>query len=135
MGIESRTETPRSKSLIRRTVDIFRTAPVYESVVVSSIASIPLNIYADNSLFVAIRLASAASFLLITKKQFNYKKRLEESMRRHGYQEKIMELSVREWCSRQTARVVAEDYGKLSEYESLCQRKKKTMKNKFIPHF
>ena len=70
----------------------------------------------------------------LIRRQISLKQRLEDSIERHGYEERIFAQTTDEWCTRQTARVVAEDNGVLDQYKELCEQRTSTAQLAFLPH-
>ena len=52
---------------------------------------------------------------LITKRE-----RIADSVTTHGFNERILQTTTNEWCSRQAARVALEPFNMVDQYEELC---------------
>ena len=67
--------------------------------------------------------------------RFSLKRRLEQSIEGHGFDERAFGVTTTEWCDRQTASVVCRNAGVLPEYEALCDQKAETARLRWLPHF
>lgn len=84
----------------------------------------------------AIGLVAAYAFSggRLVKRQHALHDRLESSIERHGYDERVFAVTTDEWCNRQTARVVCEAAGVLPQYEQLCNERQETATHAYVPH-
>lgn len=57
----------------------------------------------------------------LTAKQLDLMDNLEDSMKRVGYNERILAPTTEYWCDRQTARVVCDNRALLERYEALVE--------------
>ena len=125
--------------LIRRAIEDFRTAPIGFSVMASGLlwpayyaveggpnitdlASLPMTVM------------HVAMGSLAVSAQFRLRERLENFVERHGYSEEAFSTTTREWCARQTARIVCQKYGLLERYEELCDRQIDSQDFRRLPH-
>lgn len=126
----------------------FRVAPLGYGLVAYGIGTMALttglvraNQQADpmlSSLTVEIAAAGLAFSTLfgakLIKNQQALYQRLEASIERTGYNDRIFALTTDEWCSRQTARIVCEAAGVLPQYEQLCDERQETAAYTYVPH-
>ena len=110
------------KNKINLIADFYRTAPLGESFFVLNAGFMAVNY--DRPLVFGLNLFATLGCVMLTKTQFDLRKRLENSVTKHGYDERVFETTISEWCDRQTARVVAKNYGYLEEYVSLYESNK-----------
>lgn len=107
------------KSGLKYIIDFYRTSPLAESMVLLNAIQIPSNF--DNIGLLGLNVLFTVAGISITAKQFRLRKRLEQSVSEHGYDNRTFYRTIPEWCDRQTARVVAENCGHLEDYVALCQ--------------
>lgn len=110
---------PAEKTLFKKAIDFYKTAPVGETFVFYSLSMIPVDLSLNAPLLLVFPITGLISGVGLTRRQFKLRERLESSIEKFGYQDRVMELTTEEWCNRQTARVVAQDNDKLDEYNNL----------------
>ena len=106
-------------------VDFYRTAPFGETMFLINAGVITWNY--DEPFLIGASLLGSLGAIGLTKKQFKLRKRLENSVSKHGYDDKAFETTIPEWCDRQTARLVAKNHGSLDNYIALCDTNKDRM--------
>ncbi len=122
----------------RNIFDFYRTAPFGETIVgVSAIGGFSLIMHFPEGVspVLGVGLVVIAGGIQFSRQQFKLRSRLENAVLEYGYKEDIFELSLNEWCDRQTAMVVARKNGCLPEYKKLVEENSKTGTLRFIPHF
>lgn len=127
------TEMKEIFSEVNKIRDAYRTAPLGETLAALSLGLALVN-RNDLSVF-GVGVSVAVLGIYLTKKQFNLRERLEDSIRRHGYDDILMSRTIPAWCDRQTARVVAREHDRLPSYEALCKKDKHRMYYRFLPNF
>lgn len=113
--------------------DLFRIAPLGESMALANLVGALLN--HGTPIVSVIGVIGALCGSAIAFKQFKLKGSLEKSISTHGYQERVMDATLRTWCDRQTTRVVSEKYHMLSRYDMQIMDSKKKLELRKIPHF
>ena len=113
--------------------DLYRTAPLGETILLLN--AIPLAWNYNNPVMIGIDIIGCAIGVGLTVRQFKLRRRLEKYMSRHDYDDRLFDLTISEWCNRQTARVVAKNYGCLDEYVALCEDNKDNMSFADLPNF
>ncbi len=113
--------------------DFYRTAPIPETIFLTSAGVIPF--FYDEPLSMGVHIINSLICVAFTAKQFKLRCRLENSISEHGYDERIFETTIPEWCDRQTARVVAKKYGNLDDYVTLCDTNKGRISLSNLGHF
>src|SRR6266446_9521858 len=83
----------------------------------------------------AAALAAAAVLYQVAKasEQVELRDRVEAALEEHGFIERIMSPTTRQYCSRQAARVACEKFGFRSDYDTLCAQKKKESMLTWLP--
>lgn len=120
------------KGKVNSVKDFYRIAPFGESLAAIDI----VNLLASRTpTSIESSLASLVVCIMVTRRQFKLKNRLEESISEDGYEDEVMKKTIPTWCNRQTAGVVAEKLGKREQYKELCKKNKKKMEFKYIPNF
>lgn len=71
----------------------------------------------------------------LARRQFKLRERLEDSLERRDYDNRIFEPTTQEWCNRQTARVVLEGTDAIDSYEALCATQADNTQLNWLPHF
>jgi len=102
--------------------DFYITAPVGETIFLMNAGQIPFDY--RNPLLMSINIIGTLAGAALTIRQFKLRHRLESSVSKHGYNDKIFEPTIPLWCDRQTARVVTKNCGNLNDYVALCNVKK-----------
>lgn len=131
----------RNDGLFMRAVDGARTIPLAIAVIVPSYAAgIPFAIHRLQSQNYAVVAVFSGSLVLQTlnagslaKRQFALRKRLETSIKRNGFDDRIFGKTVEHWCDRQTARVIARNADALDSYEALCDEKRPIQAFSWLP--
>jgi hypothetical protein len=127
-------------NLLKKSIDTFRTAPVGTGRVILGTSGLAVeaellahnpNIY--EALPAPLILASIAIGGLKAASKNRLRDRLEASIERQGYNDRVFAKTLGTWCSRQTARVVCKEYGYLEDYEKLCEQAD-DLDYKWIPH-
>lgn len=72
--------------------------------------------------------------LALAAKQLARARTLERVLDEHGYDDRFLDLYTKEWCARQTARVICEEKGVLPQFENLCEREKLNSDLTWVPH-
>ena len=107
-------------------VDFYRTSPIGETLFLINAGQIPFN---DNPFLISMGIFGSLVGVAITTKQFKLRHRLESSVSKQGYNDKIFKTTIPEWCDRQTARVVAKNCGNLDDYVALCDTNRTFVKS------
>jgi len=114
------------KQIATKIADIYSTAPLGETLLAYNLASSvisyklldkPLHSYIALSFGIA---GAAASIPLIIR-QFNLRKKLENSVKEFGYDKRVFYNTLDLWCDKQTAKVAARNTGCLDKYLSLIE--------------
>ncbi|MBI2578687.1 MAG: hypothetical protein HYW26_03180 [Candidatus Aenigmarchaeota archaeon] len=119
---------------IKGVIDFYRAAPVGETFFLLSAGALAASLQYRNLISATVILAGCAYSLYVIRKQFKLKRRLEESVIEHGYDERVFYKTLSNWCDRQTARVVAENRGFLDRFDSLCESNRAIMDLPYLPH-
>ena len=113
------------KNSLTYIADLYRTAPLGETICFLNASQIPFDL--DKPAIVGIALFGSFCGVALAIKQFKLRRRLEKDVLEKGYDDRIFEKTIPEWCDRQTARVAARTYGHLDDYVNLCKRNKDRM--------
>jgi len=89
----------------------------------------------DEPFLIGMNILGSLVGVAISAKQFKLRNRLEKSVAEHGYDDRAFEKTIPEWCDRQTARVVAKNYGNLDDYVALCESNNDRMSLPNLGHF
>lgn len=81
-----------------------------------------------------LNLGAALMNGVLAKKKIDLRNRLEHSLDRSGFNERVFALTTETYCDRQAARVACESYGVLAEYEDVCEKNAATASFKWVPH-
>ena len=130
----------RDQNLALKIWDFYRIAPFGETIVVFEImAGIQAFQHTESIPIILITSALLAmgvlSGVVLAKRQFYLKTRLESALLKYGYSDKIFELFISEWCARQTALVVAEKYGCKESLLKFYKLHAREMSLPFLPNF
>lgn len=137
----------QEQNLALKIWDFYRIAPFGETIVVFEIMAAVFEIMAAIQVFqhtenIPIILITSALLamgvltgVVLAKRQFDLKTRLENALLKYGYSDKIFELFVSEWCARQTALVVAEEYGYKENLLKFYKLHVREMNLRFLPNF
>lgn len=125
-------------SLIKRATDNLRTAP-YALGMTGFELGVTAFVMAEGSRLSDVLAIPTGAFGvvlggLVAAKQFRLRHRLENSIERVGYSDRVMDPTTKTWCNRQTARVVCANAGYLDEYVALCERRSETAALNWLPH-
>ncbi len=107
-------------------VDFYRTAPFGETMFLLGAGIGFVNYDFPPLLFPGVYWSILG--IAFTAEQFMLKRRLERSLSQHGYEDRVFETTIPEWCDRQMTRVVAEKHGCLEDYVALCEKHRDRMK-------
>lgn len=121
---------------IKRATDTLRATPFGLSALALHVAGtgvIAAEAGMNDRSYVAAAVGIAASSFLIFR-QARLIHRLEDTIERQGYNDRIFALTTPAWCDRQTARVVCQNAGVLPQYEELCEQNSDTARFTYIPH-
>ncbi len=127
-------------NVIKRSVDALRTAPFGFSLIGLTILNGPVLALTENGaealdlLVIPLDGASVAIGGIFVVRQYRLRRRLEDSIERNGYDDRLFDPTTKEWCNRQTARVVCGNSGDLAQYEALCEQKRATNELPRMPH-
>ncbi|UZE94305.1 MAG: hypothetical protein IB618_01905 [Candidatus Pacearchaeota archaeon] len=113
--------------------DFYRTAPVGETLFLMNAGPIPFTY--DKPLLIGINILGSLICVHSTAKQFKLRRRLENSVSEHGYDDRAFETTILDWCDRQTARVVTKNCGNLDDYVALCDTNRERMSLANLRHF
>ena len=113
--------------------DFYRTAPLGETIFLMSAGQIPLTY--DDPLILGASILISLYGVALTAKQFRLRRRLEKSVSKHGYIDKVFETTNKKWCDRQTAIVVTKNCGNLDDYIALCESNKGKISFPSLGHF
>jgi hypothetical protein len=115
----------------------FATAGIGEMVIAATAVaeSAPGRPLAEALGVLAVDAAGTLCGAWMTRRQFRLRERLEDSLERRDYDNRIFEPTTQEWCNRQTARVVLEDTDAIDSYEALCETQADNAELKWLPHF
>lgn len=72
--------------------------------------------------------------IALAAKQLARARTLERVLDERGYDDRFLNLYTKEWCARQTARVICEETGVLPQFENLCEREKLNSDLTWVPH-
>lgn len=114
--------------------EFFRTAPLGETIILLNLATLVMDLIANDPTYY-YKFAGAALGALLTLRQFALRHRLEKSVQEYGYTDRAFGTTTHEWCARQTALVVADNCGNRAEYLQLCLRNREEMELPFVPNF
>lgn len=129
----------KNNNIVSRVFDIVRSAPLGLGLLAIS-AALPVYELAHGDPVGAAALAVSFSPIgiraggALAGRQIALKSRLERSIDRLGYRERIMATTTDQWCDRQTARVVCGASGHLQAYQELCERNSETAELTWLPH-
>jgi len=128
---------------IRHPVETLRTAPVQiasiigTSAVGATCASIAMESSEPVAMFTwagaALNIGAAVVHGVKAHRRIALRNRLESSLEARGFEERVMERTVRAYCIRQAALVACENEGYREEYLQLCQQNVDTMQFSWLP--
>lgn len=124
------------KVRVKPILDTIRATPLGSGFLALNLGLMAVGAYHESICFAAAPILGGAISLRLAYNQQWLKKRLEElCVTEGGYSDRLFKATTGEWCDRQTARVVAENQGKLEEYTQLCEQNKERATLTWLPHF
>ncbi len=130
-------------NIFKRIWNFYRTAPLGETIATLGAVGFASGMYyffnvIDNTDFDNLAMISKLTTLLapatplyfgiggcaMAELQFNLKHRLEKAIEEHGFDERQIKPLMNEWCDRQVALVVAEEYGQQAVFEQMYKEMK-----------
>jgi hypothetical protein len=123
------------RTIVRQVLDCVKTAPFGIAITGMGIFNAALYHHHHDYSSVAVPLVIISGGIAIIGKQYQLRWRLEDICRKRGYSDRAFQLTTKEWCDRQTARMAADKHGKLPEYEALCERYRDQSRFTNIQHF
>lgn len=82
----------------------------------------------------ALNLGYTAIAVATTKNKIDLRDSVEDQLSRNGFNERVMGLTTRAYCTRQAARVACENFGFEEEYQKLCDEKSDGAVLTWLPH-
>jgi hypothetical protein len=123
------------RTILHRILDCARTAPFGVTIAGMGLLNTALYSHSQDYSAIATHLIGFSCGIFIIQKQYQLRARLENICQKRGYSDRAFQLTTKEWCDRQTARIAAEKHGHLSEYIALCDRYKEKSHFTNIRHF
>lgn len=109
-------------------IETFRTAPYGFSVMTGGglLATDAINLEpaAIDPFIDGLGIAAFAASTLLIARQFRMRSRFEQTLDENGYDDRYFAYTTREWCVRQTAKVVCENAGVEAEFNDLIAKKR-----------
>jgi len=90
--------------------------------------------YVSSVAFAASYLGAAMYFTRETQKKIKFRDRIESVLEEYGFDERVMNPTTRDYCSRQAARVACENSGYFDDYKELCEQNSDTDNYTWLPH-
>ena len=136
--LETAENTPtrsQFRTVLHQVFDSFRTAPFGFMLAGLGTFDVPLVSLSHDYSSVPSPVLGIMAGIYITRKQYQLRRRLENICQKRGYSDRAFQLTTKEWCDRQTARIAAQNAGKLDEYQNLCQQYEAKSNFTKLPHF
>lgn len=114
----------RTRDGLRQVLDFIRTAPFAYSLFALDASTGGFMLSTDYPYAVSINIIGGGLSIFLMQQQFKLRKRLEKSISRHGYNDRVFSKTTPTWCDRQVGMLVARNAGELDSYMDLCENNK-----------
>ena len=125
-------ETLRTAPVQFANIAVMTGATAVNATIAMEVASAPLDTI--EWVMAGLSVAVAAGNAVLAKGRINIRNHLEEHLLDHGYNERAMTKTTREYCTRQAARIACENTGYIEQYDDLIERTKDTQEFSWLPH-
>ncbi len=125
-----------NRSLFRNAVDFYRTAPFAETVFLINV--VLAYTYSDFIVTSGFYSINALTSIYLATERFSARYRLEETLQKYGFDERLFAPGLNEWCTRQTDYVAADRQGYGEEYLQFVNKNRRNLPGSalpMIPHF